>query len=277
VCRTAQGGDPYHCLDSDPTTTYEYQLALLFRDGNEYTGGIGLKEGLHLYIEHSNEGEMAISCLEPAEPVGHISGAGQRVVTGIGIRNVQESAQCFTMMPNVARCVGERERWVGGKLRPGGLHCIAHYCSFVFVFVCLCVPGGGESLTNFAVWNFGFPQYNINKAMATWEVQNGTARSNLVAAVPGRPDINCTINAECWAHRRHARRVYEISQTFAKVFGPDALNNRVRMVYASWTINQQEYYNNTLSWLAAQVGPVDKFIYAIAAAQYFGPHAQGMY
>lgn len=90
------------------------------------------------------------------------------------------------------------------------------------------------------VWNFGFPQYRINKAMAQWEVQNvTTSKSNLANAVPGRPDINCTFNAECWAHRRHARRVYEIAQTFEKVFGHGSINTRVRPVYASWTINLQ--------------------------------------
>jgi hypothetical protein len=50
-------------------------MALFFKNGNNFTGNAGLKEGLHLYVEHSNE-----------------------------------------------------------------------------------------------VWNFGFPQYGINKAMAAWEV-----------------------------------------------------------------------------------------------------------
>ena len=179
VCRTAPTtvsppGDPNKCLDSDPTATYEHQLALLFKNGNEFTNYTGLHPSLNIYVEHSNE-----------------------------------------------------------------------------------------------VWNFGFPQYGINKAMAMWEVQNSTAKagSNLAKPVPGRPDINCTANAECWTHRRHARRVYEISQTFEKVFGAGALNSRVRMVYASWSIGLQEYYNNTLSWLAAEVGPVDKFLYALAITQ----------
>jgi hypothetical protein len=156
VCRTAPTtgsppGDPQKCLDTDPTTTYEYQLAMLFKHGNKATGNVGLKPHLNIYVEHSNE-----------------------------------------------------------------------------------------------VWNFGFPQYAINKAMAMWEVQNSTnphtggAHSNLPKSVSGRPDINCTANEECWAHRRHARRVYEISQTFENVFGSGSLNQRVRMVYASWTINQQE-------------------------------------
>ena len=191
VCRTAATtatppGDPQKCLDDDPTQTYEHQLATLFKHGNNYTGNVGLKEGLRIYVEHSNE-----------------------------------------------------------------------------------------------VWNFGFPQYALNKAMAEWEVNKSTdpktggAHSNLAHPVQGRPDIDCSTNSgDCWTHRRHARRVFEISQTFEKVFGAGALGNRVRMVYASWTINQQEYYNNTLAWLAAEYGAPSKFLYAIAAAQYFGPHAQ---
>jgi hypothetical protein len=98
--------------------------------------------------------------------------------------------------------------------------------------------------------------------------------------VPGRPDINCTLksgNQECWTHRRHARRVYEIAQTFSKVFGAGSLNTRIRPVYASWTISLSEYYNNTLAWLAAEYGPVDKYLYAIAGTQYFGPEAQDDY
>jgi hypothetical protein len=60
VCRTAATnidppGDPNKCLDADPTQTYEYQLALFFKNGNNYTGNVGLKDGLHLYVEHSNE------------------------------------------------------------------------------------------------------------------------------------------------------------------------------------------------------------------------------
>ena len=60
VCRTLPTtppthGDPHHCLDTDPTLTYEYQLAKLFKDGNEYTQGVGLKPHLRIYVEHSNE------------------------------------------------------------------------------------------------------------------------------------------------------------------------------------------------------------------------------
>lgn len=40
---------------SQETLSYIYQLALLLRDGNEYTGHKGLSEHLNIYIEHSNE------------------------------------------------------------------------------------------------------------------------------------------------------------------------------------------------------------------------------
>ena len=130
------------------------------------------------------------------------------------------------------------------------------------------------------VWNFGFPQFALNEAMATWEVQNSTLptggkHSNLPAVVPGRPDINCTTDVQCWTHRRHARRVYEIGQTFEKVFGAGSLKTKVRMVYASWSIALDEYYNKTLAWLASETGkPVDTWMYALACTQYFGPGAQ---
>lgn len=154
--------DPHSCVhkNQDPTETYEYQLAKLFKDGNEFTGGVGLKPNLNLYVEHSNE-----------------------------------------------------------------------------------------------VWNFGFPQYGINKALAVWEVQNGTTqvplgKSNLDDDAKNAPWMKpgqCKTDQECWTHRRHARRCYEIAKTFEKVFGDGSLNNRVRVVYSSWTISLQEYYNNTLT------------------------------
>jgi hypothetical protein len=217
VCRTASAGDHTDCIKDDPTSTYEYQLALLFRDGNNFTNNVGLKPHLKIYVEHSNE-----------------------------------------------------------------------------------------------VWNFGFKQEAMNINFAEWEVLNASAfpgsiptgkKSNLNALVPDRPDIeerqSCTNTTlvfppdkpgkppskperpgtMCWGRRRHARRVYEISQTFQKVFGAGSLDHdtgRVRMVYASWGLenNFQTYYNDTLVWLQSEYGDISKFIYAISYAQYFGPHSQ---
>eukprot|EP01046_Picozoa_sp_COSAG06_P000165 COSAG06_NODE_5_length_38423_cov_121.612645_12_plen_118_part_00 len=76
-------------------------------------------------------------------------------------------------------------------------------------------------------------RYALNKAMASWEGYNSTdpktggQNSNLRKPLAGRPDVNCTTNdGDCWTHRRHARRVYEISQTFEQVFGKGSLNDK---------------------------------------------------
>ena len=42
-------------IAEDPKSTFEYQLALLFRDGNNFTNNVGLNPKLKIYIEHSNE------------------------------------------------------------------------------------------------------------------------------------------------------------------------------------------------------------------------------
>ena len=55
VCRTDPDGDHTACIDEAPELTYEYQLAMLFAHGNNHTGNVGLKPGLKLYVEHSNE------------------------------------------------------------------------------------------------------------------------------------------------------------------------------------------------------------------------------
>jgi hypothetical protein len=55
ICRSDPNGDHTACIKDDPTSTYEYQLALLFRDGNDFTGNVGLKPHLKIYVEHSNE------------------------------------------------------------------------------------------------------------------------------------------------------------------------------------------------------------------------------
>ena len=194
VCRTDPDGDHTACIEDPPESTFEYQLALLLRDGNAHTNHQGLRRELKIYIEHSNE-----------------------------------------------------------------------------------------------VWNFGFKQYAINAAMAEWEVLNASGKppgAPLDGTVPGRADIearqHCTnhsAGSACWGKRRHARRVFEIGQTFERVFGAGSLHpdsGRVRMVYASWGNSGQfqTYFNDTLSWLAATHGPLDAWLYAISYAQYFGPHSQ---
>jgi hypothetical protein len=81
------------------------------------------------------------------------------------------------------------------------------------------------------VWNYGFSTFALNSAMAHWEVLNGTKRfpagtSNLVAPVPGRPDLDADCspstaspNSLCWTQRLHARRVCVFVLSFCVSLG----------------------------------------------------------
>jgi len=69
--------------------------------------------------------------------------------------------------------------------------------------------------------------------------------------------------------RRHAGKVYEISRTFAAVFGEAAVPNQVRPVLAEWTIFPQHYID-LLTWFSKTYGPPNKYLYAIAIDSYFG-------
>lgn len=46
--------DPTYVASPD-TTSYVYNLAMLLKNGDAFTGNVGLNPGLHIYIEHSNE------------------------------------------------------------------------------------------------------------------------------------------------------------------------------------------------------------------------------
>eukprot|EP00750_Incisomonas_marina_P018072 INCI2699.1.p1 GENE.INCI2699.1~~INCI2699.1.p1 ORF type:complete len:708 (-),score=62.64 INCI2699.1:2060-4183(-) len=61
VCRTKENGDPRECLDADdPKHTYEYELAQLFLQGNEFTGNVGLDPGYVSLL--SNGGTRCQAC-----------------------------------------------------------------------------------------------------------------------------------------------------------------------------------------------------------------------
>jgi len=46
--------DPTYVVSPD-TSSYIYNLAHLLKNGNAFTGNVGLNPGLHVYLEHSNE------------------------------------------------------------------------------------------------------------------------------------------------------------------------------------------------------------------------------
>ena len=74
------------------------------------------------------------------------------------------------------------------------------------------------------------------------------------------------------AKRRHAKRVYEIGQIFAAVFGAGSLNTRVRPVYAHWTIFPGDY-NGILTWMQSNYGDPKNYFYGIAQTAYFNDQA----
>jgi len=108
------------------------------------------------------------------------------------------------------------------------------------------------------VWNFGFGQYIWNKLAAIDECKSSCLWKN-----------DGSTDQEVWAMRRHAGKVYEISRTFAAVFGEAAVPNQVRPVLAEWTIFPQHYID-LLTWFSKTYGPPNKYLYAIAIDSYFG-------
>ncbi len=69
--------------------------------------------------------------------------------------------------------------------------------------------------------------------------------------------------------QNHARRTVELSRWFGAVFGPGAINGRVRIILAG----QHAYAgrsDNHLDYIATHVGPPREQIYATSTALYFG-------
>ena len=109
------------------------------------------------------------------------------------------------------------------------------------------------------VWNFGFPQYIYNKLAAVDEVGKGGSTLN----------NDGSTDQEVWAHRRHAKRLVEISNTFKSVFGASAMTTRIRPVYASWLIQPDAYYKDVLAWVNKTYGAPKNFFYGVADAAYY--------
>jgi hypothetical protein len=109
------------------------------------------------------------------------------------------------------------------------------------------------------VWNYGFPQYIYNKLAAIDEVKRG--------ASPLNNDGNK--EEETWTHRRHAKRLHDIAETFKAVFGTQAVMTRIRPIYASWLISPDPHYKDVLKWAEATYGPPKNYFYATAGAAYY--------
>jgi hypothetical protein len=110
------------------------------------------------------------------------------------------------------------------------------------------------------VWNGLFSQYEYNKQAALAEVAAGN--SNLNNDGSSDPDILLA--------RRHIRRVIEISNIFASVYGKAAINKQIRPVYA-WFILMPFQYKTALDWVKSTFGDPSQFFNGIAGAGYFSP------
>ncbi len=109
------------------------------------------------------------------------------------------------------------------------------------------------------VWNFGFPQYIYNKLAAIDEVKGGHSPLN----------NDGVKDEETWTHRRHAKRLHDISEIFKETFGSSAMLTRIRPVYASWLISPDPHFKDVLNWMNSTYGPPKTYFYAMAGAAYY--------
>ncbi|HEX8522538.1 MAG TPA: PA14 domain-containing protein [Tepidisphaeraceae bacterium] len=109
------------------------------------------------------------------------------------------------------------------------------------------------------VWNGGFQQASDDLNSAIAEVQAGDNRLN-------DDGIN---NQYYWMWRRVGKRLKEMSDIFANVYGRSAINRKIRPVLANQFANS-EVARQQLEWLDRQYGSPSSYIYGIAGAPYFG-------
>ena len=108
------------------------------------------------------------------------------------------------------------------------------------------------------VWNPLFGQNAYNLAATQAEIKKGGSALNR----DGANDLNTL------AARRHAKRLVEIVNIFKGVYGDEAINDSVRVVYAWWTIFPDQY-TAVLNWVKETYGPPSQFFYALAQTHYF--------
>jgi len=121
------------------------------------------------------------------------------------------------------------------------------------------------------VWNFIFPQTVENMNAAVAEAVAGDA-----SLTDGTRCTQAMFNAgqepcnKYWAgFRRVGKKTAQISRIFSEVFGAAALNNRVRVVYATQFANPA-IAEQVLKNVARYRGKPASLFYAVAGAPYFG-------
>jgi hypothetical protein len=120
------------------------------------------------------------------------------------------------------------------------------------------------------LWNTQFAQTAANREAAVAEAAAGDT-----TLTKGR---RCTLEqlkasaADCNAHWagyfRVGKRTVRIAQIFSEVFGPGALNSRVRVVYAT-QFADRSMAEQVLKNIATYRGKPSAFLYGVAGAPYF--------
>jgi len=109
------------------------------------------------------------------------------------------------------------------------------------------------------LWNSSFSQTAANTDAAVAEVNSGADTSL---------NYDNTNNKWYWGYRRAAHQILKVSQLFAHVFGPSAINTRIRPVYMSQYV-QPFLTEDALRYLEANFGAPNQYLYAIGGAPYF--------
>ena len=108
-------------------------------------------------------------------------------------------------------------------------------------------------------WNGGFTQSWTNIAAAIADVNSGTDTTL------NYDNFN---NQWYWGFRRAAHQTLKVSQLFAEVFGPAAINTTIRPVYMSQYV-QPIIMEDILRYLKTNFGAPNKYLYGIGGAPYY--------
>lgn len=120
------------------------------------------------------------------------------------------------------------------------------------------------------LWNSQFAQTAANREAAVAEAAAGD--TTLTKGRKCTPDQLKAAAGDCnpdWAgYFRVGKRTVRIAQIFSEVFGAGALNNRVRVVYAT-QFSHRNLAEQVLKNIATYRGKPASFLYGVAGAPYF--------
>lgn len=112
------------------------------------------------------------------------------------------------------------------------------------------------------VWNWGFEQSH-------WNLEQGIIAGNTMGNPINYDNVNDT---STWHMRRYALRAKQISDIFKFVFGADAINNQIRVVYGT-QVAWIDFSQRGLEFINNYYGEPNQFFYGIGVAPYFNSSA----